>query len=87
MSVFIFVLIVTIYGIGLHKSKKIKDIHILWMVPLSVNLFWQLGNYLYLGYLDPFWVIAVPVGLFISFVITGLILILLDTREKRDRSS
>lgn len=87
MSVFIFVLIVAIYCIGLHKSKKIKDIHILWIVPLSVNLFWQLGNYLYLGYLDPFWVIAVPVGLFISFVIAGLILILLDAREKRDRSS
>lgn len=87
MSVFIFILIVIICCVGLYKSKIVKDIHILWIVPLGVNFLWQLGNYFYLGYLDPFWIIAVSIGLVTSFFITAIMLLVFDYQDKRRNNS
>jgi hypothetical protein len=74
--IILFVLMVSVVCITLFLKcfLRVAEEKLYFIVPVSVNILFQFGNYIFLGYLDPFWMIAFFVGFFLSLGIVFIAL-------------
>lgn len=77
MSIFLFCISVVLLTIFIFRLLKSAPFYVPFISAILINIAWQIGSYLYIGYLDPFWKIAIAVGMVLAIFISGVTVLIL----------
>lgn len=82
MSILILCIVSVFTTVLILKLSKISKLYVPLITAITINFFWQIGNYLYIGYLDPFWKMAVIVGFLLAISVSLITIFFINTIKK-----